>query len=236
MSLLTKAVLTVTEFHSVFDHPINQPDTADLRQQRRNLIAEESKELLEAVNDNNHVEIVDALADCVYVIAGTIVAVDGDNLNFDENELEMLSVVSGLATMGNSPRQDLLVVASELSEFAEQLLDPAFTKQEIIELSGLLLFRIEGLCGDLQISIIPAVLEAHRSNITKLWTEDVEARLQQVATDPIRYADMAFRPRSDGGRGLVGYRLSDDKILKSPTYSKADFNPYVSQMLVEQIS
>ncbi|GGH08289.1 nucleoside triphosphate pyrophosphohydrolase family protein [Mucilaginibacter phyllosphaerae] len=65
----------VAEFHKTFKHPVlNQPTIpakarCDLRVA---LLAEEVKELQEAIADNNLVEIADALCDIQYVLAGAI--------------------------------------------------------------------------------------------------------------------------------------------------------------------
>lgn len=64
----------VREFHEAFDLPVQPrpmlapPALADLR---RNLLDEEYKEYLDAVESGDLVEIADALADMIYVIHGT---------------------------------------------------------------------------------------------------------------------------------------------------------------------
>ncbi|MBD1395391.1 pyrophosphohydrolase domain-containing protein [Mucilaginibacter glaciei] len=66
---------SVAEFHKTFKHPILQqpaiPSAArcDLRV---SLLAEEVKELQQAIADNDLVEIADALCDIQYVLAGAI--------------------------------------------------------------------------------------------------------------------------------------------------------------------
>ncbi len=65
----------VGEFHKTFKHPIidqpaiPSPERCDLR---ISLLAEELKELQEAVADNNIVEVADALCDLQYVLAGAV--------------------------------------------------------------------------------------------------------------------------------------------------------------------
>ena len=65
----------VSEFHKTFKHPIN--DTPGIPSKERcelrvSLLAEEVKELQQAINDNSLVEIADALCDIQYVLAGAI--------------------------------------------------------------------------------------------------------------------------------------------------------------------
>ncbi|RYG20723.1 MAG: hypothetical protein EOO07_04365 [Chitinophagaceae bacterium] len=69
------ALSQVGEFHSTFKHPIvAQPSipSKERAQLRIDLLAEELKELQEAVDDNNLVEIADALCDLQYVLAGAV--------------------------------------------------------------------------------------------------------------------------------------------------------------------
>lgn len=65
----------VAQFHSTFKHPIvatPQIPSKERSQLRIELLAEELKELQEAVNDNNLVEIADALCDLQYVLSGAV--------------------------------------------------------------------------------------------------------------------------------------------------------------------
>src|SRR6201985_3951881 len=65
----------VAEFHTTFKHPIvAEPaiPSKERAQLRIELLAEELKELQQAVNDNNLVEVADALCDLQYVLAGAI--------------------------------------------------------------------------------------------------------------------------------------------------------------------
>ncbi len=65
----------VAEFHKTFRHPIldtPQIPSEDRCKLRVSLIAEELKELQEAINDKDVVEIADALCDIQYVLSGAI--------------------------------------------------------------------------------------------------------------------------------------------------------------------
>ena len=71
----TNALNQVAEFHSTFKHPIVQSPAIPSKERcvlRISLLAEELKELQEAVDDNNLVEVADALCDIQYVLAGAI--------------------------------------------------------------------------------------------------------------------------------------------------------------------
>lgn len=70
-----KTLTSVAEFHKTFQHPIlEQPaiPSAERCELRVSLIAEELKELEEAIADKDLVEIADALCDIQYVLSGAV--------------------------------------------------------------------------------------------------------------------------------------------------------------------
>ena len=69
------ALSQVAEFHKTFKHPILETATIPTRERcqlRIDLLAEELKELQDAVNEGNMVEVADALCDLQYVLAGAV--------------------------------------------------------------------------------------------------------------------------------------------------------------------
>jgi predicted HAD superfamily Cof-like phosphohydrolase len=65
----------VAEFHTTFKHPIIATPAIPSKERcklRIELLAEELKELQQAVNDNDMVEIADALCDLQYVLSGAV--------------------------------------------------------------------------------------------------------------------------------------------------------------------
>ena len=65
----------VAEFHRTFKHPILETPQIPSKQRsdlRVSLITEELRELQEAIDNNDIVEVADALADIQYVLAGAI--------------------------------------------------------------------------------------------------------------------------------------------------------------------
>eukprot|EP01133_Synstelium_polycarpum_P004844 gene4844-5631_t len=65
----------VAEFHRTFKHPVVASPAMPSKERaelRVSLLAEELKELQEAIEDNNMVEVADALCDLQYVLAGAI--------------------------------------------------------------------------------------------------------------------------------------------------------------------
>ncbi len=70
-----KCLTSVAEFHTTFQHPILDKPTIPSEARcklRVSLIAEELKELQEAIDDKDLVEIADALCDIQYVLSGAI--------------------------------------------------------------------------------------------------------------------------------------------------------------------
>ncbi len=87
----------VAEFHKTFRHPIldsPQIPSEDRCKLRVSLIAEELKELQEAIEDKDVVEIADALCDIQYVLSGAILEFGmGDKFKelFDEVQRSNMS-------------------------------------------------------------------------------------------------------------------------------------------------
>ncbi len=71
----TNSLNQVAEFHSTFKHPILPSPTIPSMERcklRVELLAEELKELQQAIDDKDMVEIADALCDLQYVLSGAI--------------------------------------------------------------------------------------------------------------------------------------------------------------------
>ncbi|MBP9792708.1 MAG: nucleoside triphosphate pyrophosphohydrolase family protein [Flavobacterium sp.] len=73
---MQKQIEAVHAFHSAFGLGINYSPTGDLGENKNllrfNLMKEENEEYLEAVQNNDIVEIADALGDMLYILCGTI--------------------------------------------------------------------------------------------------------------------------------------------------------------------
>jgi predicted HAD superfamily Cof-like phosphohydrolase len=70
-----KPLTSVSEFHKTFKHPVLEEPQIPSEKRcklRVSLIAEELRELEEAIADNDLVEIADALCDIQYVLSGAI--------------------------------------------------------------------------------------------------------------------------------------------------------------------
>jgi predicted HAD superfamily Cof-like phosphohydrolase len=73
---MQKQINAVKEFHTAFGLGIHTVPTADLGAQKKllryNLMKEENEEYWEAVQNNDIIEIADALGDMLYILCGTI--------------------------------------------------------------------------------------------------------------------------------------------------------------------
>lgn len=70
-------IAAVSEFHKAFGLGMKENPTADLDNKknvlRYELMREENEEYLEAANNNDLVEVADALGDMLYILCGTII-------------------------------------------------------------------------------------------------------------------------------------------------------------------
>jgi len=70
-------IAAVTKFHTAFKLNMNHKPIADIGKDRNilrfNLMKEENEEYLEAAENNDLVEVADALGDMLYILCGTII-------------------------------------------------------------------------------------------------------------------------------------------------------------------
>ena len=70
-------IAAVRLFHLTYGLEFKEPPTADLGETknllRYNLMREENEEYLEAANNNDLIEVADALGDMLYILCGTII-------------------------------------------------------------------------------------------------------------------------------------------------------------------
>ena len=74
---MIKQLNAVKEFHSAFEIGYSESPKSDLGESKNilrfNLMKEENEEYLEAVQNNDLIEIADALGDMLYILCGTII-------------------------------------------------------------------------------------------------------------------------------------------------------------------
>ncbi|PHM69527.1 nucleoside triphosphate pyrophosphohydrolase family protein [Xenorhabdus sp. KJ12.1] len=235
----------VKEFHQVFGHPIDETAiTPDMLYLRANLIREEAEEGLAAIDEGNAKEILDAVGDTVYVLAGTLVVIKNSMshaLSLDHFQLGAATIFNIMATeIGSGFMRDLetgfnlaITTAGLLVDIADYL-DAGEEECACEDISRLPTYISDCLMvfrHVLHLSNVPlyGLIQAiHESNMSKLWSSDTEIRKRQIANCKYNPADLAFRTCISRD-GMIGYRISDDKILKSPSYTPVDLTPFVEQ-------
>lgn len=74
---MKKRIAAVHKFHTAFGLGINDKPVADLGETRNtlryNLMKEENEEYFEAAQNNDLIEVADALGDMLYILCGTII-------------------------------------------------------------------------------------------------------------------------------------------------------------------
>jgi hypothetical protein len=229
----------VKQFHSVFQHPIKDtPDVSvfvanpKLVNLRYSLIDEETKELIEAYEREDTVEMVDALADINYVVFGA-------GLAFGINLDTMLKLVQLPKKAGNmkpseffsktpvSRREELLsMFFSLLRELKSE-----FDSQNMIGIAVLFTRFIQHtytVAAEMNIDLDEAFDLVHKSNMTKACIDEDQAKasLENYLKDTSLYKQPAIKRSNDGNYWIV-YDSSTGKTLKSKFYEPVNLQPLV---------
>ena len=235
----------VNQFHGLFQHPQRVAATPALLRLRAKLIREEAvEEGIPAADNSNLEKVLDAMADFLYVGVGTMVAIRGGapmgmSIYTQDQSVgrfhETLSVTSAAIDDVKQPFLEAGKVADELEALATKIESENLTEGALInELRRVLnklyvacsmAYRLADLMG---LNIVELVAEVHRSNMTKLWPGDDAERAKAVARCQYDSEDLGFRG-CEGTDLKIGFRISDGKILKSPTYSEADLVGFVEE-------
>ncbi|UNH40956.1 nucleoside triphosphate pyrophosphohydrolase family protein [Moellerella wisconsensis] len=243
---ITSLHTLVKEFHQVFDHPIDSKNiTPELLRLRASLIREEAKEGEAAWNDEDEIELLDAIGDTVYVLVGTLVSFDNSMsrvLSLKHGDLENPTVYTkAISNLYSSFSSDLeqsfemaMATADGLDEIAGDL---EKGRLEIAENALSLLPYFISDCLSMfnytlemaGVSLIEVVSAIHESNMTKLWASNAEERQKQIEECKYERESLAFRPCLSRD-GMIGYRLADGKILKSPSYTPVDLSVFADQL------
>lgn len=238
----------VSEFHELFQHPIAADITPELLELRARLIREEAvDEAAEAVENLDMYKVLDAMADGLYVGIGTLISVRGGVANamahFTKEQSE--DIYTGYVhAHSKKPQEDIILGLSQFGVAVEELEVIAAKIRSGYADSTSLAVDLRGamnriyvasqmvyhLADLMNVPVVDLVAEVHRSNMTKLWPADAELRTKLVAKCKYDKDDLAFRV-AEGRDGMIGYRISDGKILKSPTYDSADLSRFVDMAM-----
>lgn len=238
----------VSEFHELFQHPIAADITPELLELRARLICEEAvDEAAEAIENLDMYKVLDAMADGLYVGIGTLISVRGGVANamahFTKEQSE--DIYTGYVhAHSKKPQEDIILGLSQFGVAVEELEVIAAKIRSGYADSTSLAVDLRGamnriyvasqmvyhLADLMNVPVVDLVAEVHRSNMTKLWPADAELRTKLVAKCKYDKDDLAFRV-AEGRDGMIGYRISDGKILKSPTYDSADLSRFVDMAM-----
>lgn len=213
----------VLEFHQVFQQDINEPITSERLLYRARLINEESwVEGIPAYWQADLEKILDSMGDTLYVLAGTLVAFGLGGNNDIDCDIVRMSIDGGGYWLGNfvADPLDALHTARETTNVLRYSTTAA-GDEYIAGIDAWVMesmYAIQWALEQMGVDPVELVTEIHRSNMTKLWPEDAVVENPEVV-----YTNV--------GNGLVlCNRRTDGKVVKSPTYSKADLSPFVAQV------
>jgi predicted HAD superfamily Cof-like phosphohydrolase len=120
------ALNQVAEFHRTFKHPIVNTPTIPSKERsalRVSLLAEELKELQQAIDDNNMVEIADALCDLQYVLSGAVLEfglAEKFKALFDEVHRSNMSKACKTVEEANNTMAHYLAKDNTVAHYAEE--------------------------------------------------------------------------------------------------------------------
>jgi len=227
----------VVEFHSVFGLPVNTEyqtemftDDPKSVQLRYDLIDEEYKELLEAYENKDIVEVIDALSDSMYVVYGgaATFGIDFDNI-FRSNHT---------TSDVNLEMFDSEEVNDELHsyEYELEMMQNAMEDKDIYKIEQCFVDFITTVyaLGDLfNINLDKSFDMVHRSNMSKTCSSEEEA--EQTVTwykneyqkNEMSYDTPTWRLSDDGNYYII-YNESTGKILKNINYQAVDLKDFTN--------
>lgn len=203
-------LVNVLEFHETFgqfsSYEVALTIPENVKKLRYNLMSEEYLELLKAENENNLVEVADALCDLKYVVNGTIIAhglQNHWNLLYD-------SYLPVLDKMTFVPRIDDYLYNTE-DRFINVILKlDHFIKLKVSE------YGWDDLFADM-------FQDVHSSNMSKTCKnmEEVVATMEKYRGEG---TNVDFFER---GKYFIVYRVEDKKALKSVEYRPANLAQFL---------
>lgn len=237
-------------FKNLFDKNSSEYNLTQVKL-RYNLIKEESFELIDSIEKKDVIEIIDALADILYVVAGAKVYFNLPNdlvnsrlLNdklLKINELYNPLTTESVQLISQSVRDNklkfnewkeklahLVLLLQNLTEFIIHKYEE-FNPKIIIEYSNILddivclVFEISNF---IKIDIFEIFMIVHKSNMSKVCTDELTAieTVQWYKQNEIRYSNPTFRTiEFNNNIFWIIYDEETKKILKSIKYCSAKF-------------
>jgi len=233
--MLTK-LEQVREFHTVFEHPISDEpyitvfdEQPKLVQLRYDLLYEEIKEFVDAYENHNIVEMVDALCDILYVSYGAALVFG----------LDIPQTGASLEYDGFNPyiliqhRDYYFNCIRDFSNYLK-LYKIAVSEKDINKIKNALTdinFMCHLLSFTLNINIDKAFDLVHKSNMTKACKNGQEAgeTVNYIRDTQPQYKEPRYK-QSKCGKYWIVYNAENNKILKSKYYTPVNLQ-YVKQKI-----
>lgn len=196
----------VKEFHQAAGQPVAEKITTlhpDRLKLRLALIAEEAKELEEAVFSSDRVETLDALCDLQYVVCGK--AVEEGVTMADQNDIDTTTSKS-ISKMDKFQAIDIIIktVNSKISS--------SYNAHKIVYLASLFGFN--------ERVFFEAFKAVHESNMRKFCRSEAEA--DETVKNYFGQDIFSYWKKNEQTGTYTIYRSGDDKVLKSINYTPVD--------------
>lgn len=220
----------VKEFHTIFEHPINNIEQTNIFTENPKLvefrlsqIEEELNELHDAVAKDDFIECLDAICDLMYFVYGTFLVF---GINYDEYRKNNSFVVTDFCYPKNNLQvfnfysSSLKLQIDLLTQYLSLL--KLNCEEKDFDQTIVFLSKMEKHCYSLAtlfgVDIDMCFKEVHRSNMTKVCKTEEEAKqtvdkyLEIYKNGDIKYAEPNYRNKEGY---YVVYDKTTSKILKS---------------------
>lgn len=232
----------VVEFNTAFEVKTIQRDEfakiletdSKLVEYRYSLIKEEVNELTEAFYNDDKKEILDALADILYVAYGFLHVLSIDINNIDDYNNYNEQLLSGELIPTDKQIADIITYfdISDYLQDVSRLLNNSINNKLVDTVINLVFRIIKGayiIAIHEKMDLNKAFDIVHESNMSKICSSEEEAAetvewYKQIPKDSDKYYDSpAYRQAKIPGKWIV-YNESTSKILKNINYKPADFS------------
>lgn len=188
-------------------------------------IEEEVNELRDAIENDDLIEIIDALCDILYVVYGTSLSFGFSN-DINSNSLDNVDTINTINTIDtiNTLYEKRMYYFNRINNqfltFKSLVSKPKFIyfAENVLKIITLYVYEF---AKAFDIDIDKAFNIVHISNMTKFCKtlEEAEETVKEYANN-VKYKEVKYIYRN----GLyIVYNVEDNKVLKSKYYKKVDF-------------
>ena len=230
----------VGEFHEVFGHPLKTVpqenifnDNPELVKFRISLIDEEINEMKDAYEKNDFIEIVDAIADTMYVVYGAfhVIGVNYDTHCDHSKNIIYSPLASTIPSVNwktniNQNLEHITSILSLLKLSEEEKSFDNFVKNLCDIISA-----CYDIASSLHIDIEQCFAEVHRSNMTKVCTVEEHAidSVNWYIVNETRYKTPSYR-KSTNAKYWIIYDKDTSKILKSRMFELPNIKSIIGML------